>query len=188
MRAPTCPCWRHAWPCAVALALLAASGGALAQGVKVGTLRIASVPAGASVELVGGAAGVTPLAVSERDIYPNHYSDARADMYGMVLLRHPGCAPLRHRVTLGDIEQGLQLRLACDTAAAGPLEAPPELSPAALPAAQSFTAAPRPGATLPQRRLRQLQVLQELLDDGLIGPDEEQRIRRRILQAGSSGD
>ncbi|MEY2115852.1 MULTISPECIES: hypothetical protein [Rhodanobacter] len=35
-----------------------------------------------------------------------------------------------------------------------------------------------------QRRLRQLQVLQELLDEGLISPAEEQRVRRRIFQLG----
>ncbi len=37
---------------------------------------------------------------------------------------------------------------------------------------------------MPQRRLRQLQVLQELLDEGLISPAEEQRVRRRIFQLG----
>ncbi len=35
---------------------------------------------------------------------------------------------------------------------------------------------------MPQRRLRQLQVLQELLDEGLVSPAEEQRVRRKILQ------
>ncbi len=35
-----------------------------------------------------------------------------------------------------------------------------------------------------ERRLYQLRVLQELLDDGILSADEEQRLRRRILAAG----
>jgi hypothetical protein len=35
-----------------------------------------------------------------------------------------------------------------------------------------------------ERRLYQLRVLQELLDDGILSADEEQQLRRRILAAG----
>lgn len=35
-----------------------------------------------------------------------------------------------------------------------------------------------------ERRLHQLRVLQELLDDGILSAGEEQRLRRRILAAG----
>jgi hypothetical protein len=164
--------------------LLLAGGGPLrAQALQVGTLRIESVPAAAEVELIGGKVGVTPLTVSERDIYPNNYPDARADQYGTVTLHHPGCAPLRHRVTLSDFKQDLYLRLDCTTVAqpAAPLATPAATTPAAAtPWAPS--AAPEP---LSQRRLRQLQTLQELLDEGLISPAEEQRVRRHILQLGS---
>ena len=59
-----------------------------AQALQVGTLRIESTPTAAEVELIGGRAGVTPLTVDERDIYPNSYPDARADWYGTVVLRH----------------------------------------------------------------------------------------------------
>ncbi|WP_275113405.1 hypothetical protein [Rhodanobacter denitrificans] len=41
---------------------------------------------------------------------------------------------------------------------------------------------------MPQRQLRQLRTLQELLDEGLISPAEEQRVRRKILQLGSGAD
>lgn len=160
--------------------LLLAAGAAHAQAQGTATLRIESTPAAAEVELIGGRAGVTPLVVTERDIYPNDYPDGRADLYGVVVLRLAGCETLRHRVTLGDIKQGLRLRLDCGTATAQarapaaappgdarPLTAPPPLAPPEVPS---------------QRRLRQLQVLQELLDEGLISPAEEQRVRRRILQ------
>ncbi|WP_274378363.1 hypothetical protein [Rhodanobacter denitrificans] len=41
---------------------------------------------------------------------------------------------------------------------------------------------------MPQHQLRQLRTLQKLLDEGLISPAEEQRVRRKILQLGSGAD
>ena len=165
--------------------VLAVAGSSWAQGVKVSTLRVESTPSAAEVEVIGGKAGVTPLTIDERDIYPNNYPDDRVDLYGTVVLRHPGCEPLRHRVTLGDIRDGLQLRLNCEGDAAPPAQA---AAPSALPAPATATATTEPGETMSKRRLRQLQVLQELLDEGLISPPEEQRVRRRILQLGPDLD
>ena len=153
-----------------------------AQALQVGTLHIESTPAGAEVELIGGKVGVTPLSVTERDIYPNNYPDARAALYGTVTVRHAGCEPLRHRVTLSDLKQDLHLRMDCVAIAA---QATPPSVPLPVPllAVRATAAAPTaPAQTIPQRRLRQLQVLQELLDEGLISPTEEQRVRRQILQ------
>lgn len=192
-----------------AAALAGAAGVAGAQTLEIRSLHIESTPSAAEVELIGGPAGRTPLTISERDIYPNHYPDARAELYGMVVLRHPRCTPLRHRVTLRDIEQGLRLRLDCDAdveaakaplvahrPAPGPSPAPPTSAtmpagptppvqpiPPAAPAPAAPAPAPAtPSETVSQRRLRQLQVLQELLDEGLLSPAEEQRVRRRIVQ------
>jgi hypothetical protein len=170
--------WAYA---GAAVLALAASGSLHAQALQVGTLRIESTPSAAEVELIGGKVGVTPLTVNERDIYPNSYPDARAELYGTVTLRHAGCEPLRHRVTLDDLKQDLRLRLNCTVATAQAARPVPAPSVARLP--------PAPAQTLPQRRLRQLQVLQELLDEGLISPAEEQRVRRKILQSGTgTGD
>jgi hypothetical protein len=166
--------WAYA---GAAVLALAASGSLHAQALQVGTLRIESTPSAAEVELIGGKVGVTPLTVNERDIYPNSYPDARAELYGTVTLRHAGCEPLRHRVTLDDLKQDLRLRLDCTVATAPTARPVPPPSVAHLP--------PAPAQTLPQRRLRQLQVLQELLDEGLISPAEEQRVRRKILQSGT---
>ncbi|HMM46364.1 MAG TPA: PEGA domain-containing protein [Thiobacillaceae bacterium] len=68
----------------------------------------------------------------------------------------------------------------------------PGASPADVPAAgTSDTRAsaagapiriPAGGESAPERRLRQLQVLQELLDEGIVTGAEEQRIRRRLLE------
>lgn len=161
-----------------AAVVLAIAGLAHAQSMGTASLRIESTPSAAEVELIGGRAGTTPVVVAERDLYPNDYPDARADMYGMVVLRHTGCEPLRHRVTLTDIKQGLQLQLTCDTATVQ------SRTPAAVPQIDSLATPPplTSPSTVSQRRLRQLQVLQELLDEGLISPAEEQRVRQRILR------
>ena len=172
---------RSRWHAGAAALLLAVGTSVHAQALQVGTLRIESTPSAAEVELIGGLAGTTPLTVSERDIYPNSYPDARAALYGTVTLRHAGCEPLQHRVTLGDLKQDLHLRLDCVAA---------KVTPAARAAATSTAVSPPTASPpdLPQRRLRQLQVLQELLDEGLISPAEEQRVRRRILQSVTGTD
>lgn len=210
-----------------ALGLLAVAGAAGAQALTIRNVHIESVPSGAEVEVIGGKAGRTPLTLSERDLYPNTYPDARAEWYGIVGLSHAGCEPLRHRVTGSEIGGGLTLRLDCNVAASGrsardaqpaaaPIaKSPADLSPAAPPsgaaavvvepatptrasaptnagttrrvaasanaAAGNATPSSPPAETDAQRRLRQLQVLQELLDEGILSPAEEQRLRRRIL-------
>lgn len=165
----------------VVVLVLATAGSSWAQGLKISTLRIESAPSAAEIELIGGKAGVTPLTIDERDIYPNNYPDARADLYGMVVLRHPGCESLRHRVTRSDISRGLNLQLDCGDTAMQNAAPPAEPSPTPSIATPAATI---PSEAISQRRLRQLQVLQELLDEGLISPAEEQRVRRRILQPG----
>lgn len=172
----------HPWLFAgVAALVLATAGSSWAQGLKISTLRIESTPSAAEVELIGGKVGVTPLTIDERDIYPNNYPDARTDLYGTVVLRHPGCESLRHRVTRSDISRGLNLHLDCGNTAAQNAALPAEPSPTSSASAPVTTV---PSETISQRRLHQLQVLQELLDEGLISPAEEQRVRRRILRPG----
>lgn len=167
---------------AAALLLLVALAARPAEsaGLTLRTLRIESTPPGAEVVLIGGTAGRTPLTVGERDIYPNDYPDELAHLYGTVTLRRDGCETVAHRVTLDDIQRGLNVALKCDGPAAASSSAA-DLAPARPGDVQS---PPRDAAA---RRLRQLQVLQELLDDGLLSPAEEQRIRRRLLDGPSQG-
>jgi hypothetical protein len=150
-------------------------------GLALRSLRIESTPPGAEVVLIGGTAGRTPLSVGERDIYPNDYPDTRAHLYGTVTLRHDGCETLVHRVTLDDIERGLIVALKCKDSAGAAATAGRAANP--VPARPVDAQSPAPDAAA--RRLRQLQVLQELLDDGLLSPAEEQRIRRRLLDGPS---
>ncbi|WJW76487.1 hypothetical protein QVG61_05200 [Thiohalobacter sp. IOR34] len=159
--------------------LLAAPLAVAADGLKLHRLLVESEPPGAEVHAIGGRLGVTPLSIPERAIYPNDYPDERLSWYGVIELRHPDCRPWRHRVTLEDIGQGLQARLECERQApVSPPSARKTASPRA-PVAGSGKAGG--GEALSVRRLRQLRVLQELLDDGLISAAEEAAIRRRIL-------
>ena len=159
---------------ALILALGVASLSAHAASLQIRQLRIESDPSGAEVHGIGGLLGTTPLSIPERAIYPNDFPDERLPWYGVVELRHPGCRPLRHRVTLKDVTQGLHLRLQCtDTG----MPAPPA-RPESAPGAKQATRRTDPY----RRRLRQLKVLQELLEDGLISAEEEANIRRRILE------
>jgi len=164
--------------------LLCTTGSAALAADKVATrkLRIESQPAGAEVLGIGGSIGYTPLTISERVIYPNSYPDDQADLYGMVVLRRTGCETYRHRVSLDDLEHGLSIALDC---AAGTVPAAQEAEEEPPP--QRAASDPRAGGStdesVSERRLRQLQVLQELLDEGLISAAEERRIRRQLLDA-----
>lgn len=142
--------------------------------------RVDSVPGGAEVFTIGGRVGTTPLTLSERDIYPNWYPDAQAQLYGMIVLRKAGCAEYTRRVGREDIARGIEAQLDCGQDEVVPLT-PPAAEPApAVPAAAATTSA---SAAILQRRLRQLQVLQEMLEDGLVTEQEERTIRKRILAA-----
>ncbi len=149
--------------------------------------RVDSEPDGARVFTIGGRVGTTPLTLSERDIYPNSYPPEDVDLYGVIILRRDGCTDYRRRVTRSDIEQGILTRLDCEASPAAVVPAvqvpePPVSRPvsARAPAASAPDAATESPA---QRRLRQLRVIQELHEEGLLSDAEEQGIRRRILEA-----
>lgn len=161
---------------ALLLGALAVQQGAAAD-LTLRKLRIESDPPGAEVLLIGGKAGYTPLTIGERALYPNDYPDDKAHLYGTVTLRRAGCETVVHRVTLDDIGRGLKVPLDC-SAVAGPRGVP---AAGAAPAVPQVAREPTPVEAVSQRRLRQLQVLQELLDEGLISAPDEQRIRRRLL-------
>ena len=170
---------------AAALALLLAALVALpvaAAELTLRKLRIESDPPGAEVLLIGGKAGYTPLTVGERALYPNDYPDDRAHLYGTVTLRRAGCETVVHRVTLDDIARGLKVALDCAAVADARGVSAASAAPAA-PTMPEVAREPAPAEAVSQRRLRQLQVLQELLDEGLISAAEEQRIRRRLLES-----
>jgi hypothetical protein len=149
---------------------------------KARRFQVESTPAGADVFVIGGKLGKTPLRLSERDIYPNWYPDDQAYLYGVVILRKAGCADYSKRLTLDDIGKGIQVQLDCSQDVA-----PAEHVPLAVHAQQAPPVSTVSGQSIStaimQRRLRQLKVLQELLDDDFITEEEERTIRKRILNA-----
>jgi hypothetical protein len=143
--------------------------------LAVRSFRIESEPPGAEVYTISGRIGVTPLSISERAIYPNTYPDDKAALYGMVVIRKAGCEEYRKRVTLDDVGLGIKAALTCARPGVTERVVQGDTRPVAP--------RPPPGESLPQKRLRQLKVLQELLDEGLVTPEEERTIRGRILDA-----
>lgn len=159
-------------------AMLSVTTGNAAE-LKVQRIRIESTPAGAAVNTIVGEQGVTPLSITERDIYPNTYPDAKVDLYGKVVISKSGCKTITRRVTLNDIKTGLDIRLDCmESTPVVKLEAGGKPQAIRKPE-QSATSATE---ALSERRLRQLKVLNELLDDKLISAEEEQSIRKRIFE------
>jgi hypothetical protein len=147
--------------------------------LKIQRIRIESTPAGAAVSTIVGKHGVTPLSITERDIYPNTYPETKVDLYGKVVISKSGCKTVTRRVTLGDIKQGLDIQLDCTESTpvvkletGGKLQAIQEVKRSATPITEALS----------ERRLRQLKVLNELLDDKLISAEEEQSIRKRIFE------
>jgi len=147
--------------------------------LKVQRIRIEAIPAGATVSTIVGKRGVTPLSITERDIYPNTYPDAKVELYGKVVISKSGCKTVTRRVALDDIKHGLDIQLDCT-------ESTPvaEMEPGGEPQAIRTTEQPATSTTeaLSERRLRQLKVLNELLDDKLISAEEEWAIRKRIFE------
>jgi len=147
--------------------------------LKIQRIRIESTPDGAEVTTIVGRHGVTPLSITERDIYPNTYPEAKVDLYGKVVVSKPDCETITRRVTLDDIKNGLDFQLDCmastpvaDRKAAGKPQAISKPEQSAVSIAEPLS----------ERRLRQLKVLNELLDDKLISAKEEQSIRKRIFE------
>jgi hypothetical protein len=142
-------------------------------------MRIESDPAGAAVSSIVGRLGLTPLSISERDIYPNAYPDAKVDLYGKVVISKTGCKTITRRVTPVDIKRGLELQLDCAVPVStvdNEVEGKPQVIQKSRDSASSIS------EPLSERRLRQLKVLNELLDDGLISEEEERAIRKRIFE------
>lgn len=171
----------------LALAVLGVTPLAAAQvfeGPASRSFEVRSEPSGATVETISGSHGRTPLSLNERDIYPNTYAADKVGLYGVVILTRNGCEPRTIRPTEGDIQQGIRTDLACGPTGASTGAASGQAAPGPPQSTGPGTMAePSPGAeSLPERRLRQLRVIQELLDEGLISREEEARIRRRILE------
>jgi len=154
------------------------------DGAGIRSFTVESDPAGAEVVTITGRHGTTPVTLDERDLFPNRYPPEKVDKYGVVTLRRDGCRELNIRPGEEDIVRGLSLELVCgQNAASDPVQTsarPDNGQPA--PPAQRATAPESDDPDRASKKLEQLRFLQELLEEGLITPEEEAIIRRRILR------
>jgi hypothetical protein len=172
----------------LAFALLLTGGRAAAiDGAGIRAFEVESDPGGAEVITITGRHGTTPLTLDERDIYPNSFPPEDMAKYGVVTLRKAGCRELNIRPGDSDIVNGLSLELQCGAQASPERQqanaSKTEPSETGAGSARSQEAPARSGRddSPAAKKLEQLRFLQELLEEGLITPEEEAAIRRRIL-------
>ncbi len=138
---------------------------------------VTTEPPGALVTSIVGELGTTPLRISERTIYPNEFPPEQLDLYGKLIISRAGCTTVTHQVTLAEVGAGVSVALDCWKQDHGVRTE--VLGGSAEPAAVATPQ--RATESIAERRLRQLRVLDELLQEGLLTADEERRLRQRIL-------
>jgi len=105
------------------------------------------------------------------------------------MLRKEGCKEFSRRLTRSDVYKGLAAKLDCGTRAAneqvpGPdqlPEAQPPLAPAPAPARTPYSGDPAASSDVPAQQLEQLRTLQRLQEEGVLTDEEEENLRKRIL-------
>jgi len=126
-------------------------------------IKIESVPPGAEVFAMGEKIGLTPLAISPKEVFPTTYPKDKEPLYGKVTLRKSGCSDLTRTVSTKVMNVGLRVQLECGS----PNSAPPEKSRDAR----------GNGETAEQRLIR----IKDLLDKGLITEEEAKKARERVV-------
>lgn len=182
---------RVRWPSifsATLLAVLTTSCGSIGSRLSAddtpGRIHIASQPPSATVYIMGAPVGVTPMTVSDREIYPVSYNMDVEKYYGKVILRKAGCEDFSRRLTRQDVRKGLVATLRCDGDGQGVSQRRSPVAPSAVsPQRQHLKRVPSMPAATADQRLQQLQMLQRLRDQGVLGDDQEERLRRRVLEA-----
>lgn len=156
------PCRRLAL-CGFSLSFAVAAGcGGVTTWTRADAISVASEPAGATVYASGKQVGVTPIVVSQQDVFPVVYAPEQQDVYGTLLLTKDGCKDHTVRVNNAAIRKGVGVKLDCGQAN--------------LAKPQTGT----PGTPPPPIRDRILR-LNELRDQGLVTEEEYREIRGKIL-------
>jgi hypothetical protein len=126
-------------------------------------IKVESEPSGAEVYVMGDKIGVTPIQVSQKDVFPNTYSKEKESMYGRITLKKVGCADYTRTVSVEISSVGLRAQLECG-----------DMYPAM---SRASGKAPRISETVEQR----LDKIKDLLSKGLITEDEARKARERVL-------
>ena len=141
--------------------------GHMFQSTSDNPIKIQSEPSGADVYVMGQKVGVTPLKLSQKDVFPNSYPKDQQDLYGKVTLKKAGCSDLTKTVNTKIINVGLKAKLDCG-----------DLTPSsAQSGGQPVRALPRMTETVEQR----LEKIKDLQSRGLITEDEAKQARERVL-------
>ena len=156
----------------LSLPLAACSGNILLPSQQE-SIRVDSVPVGASVLVLGEAMGQTPINLTTRDVFPQSYDHEKQHLYGRIELSHPGCAPFITTVNTRIISEGLNAHLKC--AKSESPDKPTTTSPKTAPVAVTAQGQP---ITIKQR----LRQAKELFDEGLISEQEYAEKRRQLLE------
>lgn len=125
-------------------------------------IKIESDPPGAAVYVMGEDRGVTPLKISNTDVFPNIYPKEKESLYGKVTLKKAGCTDVTRAVSADIIDAGLRARLDC-----GDMNPP----------SSGSRNAPRNNETVEQR----LEKIKDLLSKGLISEEEAKKAREHII-------
>jgi hypothetical protein len=126
-------------------------------------IAIESDPPGATVYAMGKDIGVTPLDIRQRDVFPATYSPEQQPLYGIIVLRHPGCKDDTQHVDVVASRNGIKAKLECGAQ-----------KPATAPRAEQQDEKP----SIEKR----LQLLKELQDKGLVTDAEARATRGHILE------
>lgn len=126
-------------------------------------IKIESKPSGAGVYVMGQKLGVTPLAISRKDVFPLTYPKEKESEYGKVTLMKEGCLDFAKTVSPKIIDAGLHVQLNCGDST--PISSP------------TSSDAPRVSETVEQR----LGKIKDLLNKGIITGEEAEKARARVL-------
>ncbi|MCG7899119.1 MAG: PEGA domain-containing protein [Candidatus Thiodiazotropha lotti] len=157
-------------------------------------LRIETQPSGATVYILDEALGVTPLEVTQNQLYPAAYDAGKAELYGKIVIRKPTCEAFSQRIKYQDFSKGLQVKLNCeDGAEQSKGSATVETAPAQQPSRQPVTAQPPEQQVKPVEPATaetqpanpsikaRLQRLENLRSEAVISEEEYRATRKRIL-------
>jgi len=126
-------------------------------------IKVESVPTGADVYVMGAKAGVTPIEISRKDVFPNLYPNSKELLYGRITVKKEGCSDYTRTVSADISNNGLHAKLDCGD------------NYSVTPGTTGNT--PRSSETVEQR----LDKIKDLLNKGLITEEEAKKARERVL-------
>lgn len=127
------------------------------------SIKIESEPSGAAVYVMDKMVGITPLQISNKDVFPPIYPKEKESLYGSVTLKLAGCSDFTRTIDSKIINAGLHAQLDCGDA-----------KPAS---SQTSSDSHSSKESVEQR----LDKIKDFLNKGLITEEEARKARERVL-------